>query len=95
LTQTALSQKPPKSTKKSVPFNRKKISRKRTYICGNSVRSITSTNIRENKAKITYDDDGDKKVNQYRVITLLGKGAFGKVKLVESEDDKLQYAMKI
>lgn len=62
---------------------------------GSSVRSISSQLIKENKAKITYDDDGDKKVNQYRVITLLGKGAFGKVKLVECEDDKLKYAMKI
>lgn len=60
-----------------------------------SQKSVTSLNVKENKAKITYDDDGDKKINQYRVITLLGQGAFGKVKLVESEEDGQQYAMKI
>ena len=69
--------------------------KQRLFKQGSSVRSITSQTIRENKAKITYDDDGDKKINQYRVIHLLGQGAFGKVKLVQNEDDKLSYAMKI
>lgn len=57
--------------------------------------SFSSQNIQENKATITYDDDGDKKINQYRVISFLGKGAFAKVKLVENQDNQIKYAMKI
>lgn len=51
--------------------------------------------VKENKAHVSYDDDGDKKINQYRVIQFLGQGAFGKVKLVENENDKKLYAIKI
>lgn len=47
---------------------------------------MTMTAIKENKANITYDEDGDEKINQYRVMHELGAGAFGKVMLVI--DDK-------
>ena len=47
--------------------------------------------VREAKATVTYDDDGDKLVNQYKVVSELGRGAFGKVKLVINEEDNTQY----
>lgn len=51
--------------------------------------------MQENKAHVSYDDDGDKRINQYRVVSFLGQGAFGKVKLVENELDNKFYAIKI
>lgn len=39
--------------------------------------------------------DGKKKINQYIVMKEIGKGAFGKVKLVlNTEENNKQYAMK-
>jgi serine/threonine protein kinase len=43
----------------------------------------------------TKTRDGKKKINQYIVIKLIGKGNFGKVKLVfNTEEDDKPYAMK-
>ena len=53
--------------------------------------ATTMTVVREAKAVVKYDDDGDKIVNQYRIITELGRGAFGKVKLVESNANFKKY----
>jgi serine/threonine protein kinase len=40
--------------------------------------------------------DGKKKINQYIVMRLIGKGNFGKVKLVyDTEQNNQPYAMKI
>ncbi len=48
-------------------------------------RSVISTKTR----------DGKKKINQYIVMKLIGKGNFGKVKLVlNTEEDNNPYAMK-
>jgi serine/threonine protein kinase len=48
-------------------------------------RSVISTKTR----------DGKKKINQYIVMKLIGKGNFGKVKLVlNTEEDDKPYAMK-
>ncbi len=43
----------------------------------------------------TKTRDGKKKINQYIIMKLIGKGSFGKVKLVYNTDEKnKQYAMK-
>ena len=49
----------------------------------------------EKKATITYDDEGSKMINQYQQLMQLGKGAFGKVKLVVCSKTNLKFAMKI
>jgi hypothetical protein len=44
----------------------------------------------------TKTRDGKKKINQYIVMSLLGKGNFGKVKLVyDTNNSNFTYAMKI
>jgi serine/threonine protein kinase len=43
----------------------------------------------------TKTRDGKKKINQYIVMKMIGKGNFGKVKLVYNTDENnKQYAMK-
>ena len=49
--------------------------------------------IKESEMTKNYDKDGNKYYNEYKVIKLLGKGAYSKVKLVMKDDVK--YAMKI
>jgi [calcium/calmodulin-dependent protein kinase] kinase len=44
----------------------------------------------------TKQRDGKKKINQYIVMKNIGKGSFGKVKLVlNTEDSNKPYAMKV
>lgn len=44
----------------------------------------------------TRDLSGNKKINQYIVIKTIGKGSFGKVKLVlNTEENNKPYAMKV
>jgi len=48
----------------------------------------TSRSIREYKiADVGYDEDGNKKVNQFMIIGDLGRGSQAKVKLVQSSED--------
>lgn len=51
--------------------------------------------IHTSKLDITIGEDGMKCINQYRVKRQLGKGAFGKVKLVQSNQNDQYYAIKI
>lgn len=46
-------------------------------------------------AKTSRDDDGKRRVNQYKFLEKLGEGAFGKVKLCQSITDGQYYAVKI
>jgi len=41
------------------------------------------------------DDDGTKYINQYQIIKELGKGSFGKVKLIKHTETGEQFGMKI
>ena len=50
-------------------------------------------NVPEVEVKKTKDDEGNKIINGYKLIKLLGKGSFSKIKLLEKNGKK--YAMKI
>lgn len=54
-------------------------------------KQMTMTAIKENKANITYDEDGDEKINQYRTLYELGAGAFGQVMLVIDDNTDKKY----
>ena len=49
--------------------------------------------IKESEMTKNFDEQGNKYYNEYKVLQLLGKGAYSKVKLVSKDDVK--YAMKI
>ena len=40
-----------------------------------------------------FDEQGNKYYNEYKLLKVIGKGAYSKVKLVEK--DNIKYAMKI
>ena len=49
--------------------------------------------IKESEMTKNYDEQGNKYYNEYKLLSVLGKGAYSKVKLVMKDDVK--YAMKI
>ena len=51
--------------------------------------------IETNTIKKSIDDKGNKKINNYILLTDLGRGGFGKVKLVFYPEKNEHYAMKI
>ena len=50
-------------------------------------------NVLEFEAEKTKDNEGNKIINGYKIIKLLGRGSFSKIKLIEKNGKK--YAMKI
>ena len=52
-----------------------------------------SETIKESICIKHYDDEGNKYYNEYKVVSILGSGAFSKIELVEKEGVK--YALKI
>ena len=49
--------------------------------------------IKESEMTKNYDSNGNKYYNEYKLIKLIGRGAYSKVKLVIK--DNIKYAMKI
>ena len=49
--------------------------------------------IKESEMTKNYDEHGNKYYNEYKLLKILGRGAYSKVKLVEK--DNIKYAMKI
>ena len=47
-----------------------------------------------NTVNLSYDEEGNKMINRYTMISTLGKGSYGKVKLVLDDNNK-PFAMKI
>jgi serine/threonine protein kinase len=45
--------------------------------------------------EISYDDDGRKRINEYVMHEVIGKGSYSKVKLSYNIEDKKYYAIKI
>lgn len=45
-------------------------------------------------AKIYLADSGIVNLNQFRLLRVVGKGAFGKVRIVEKKDTGLTFALK-
>ena len=56
-----------------------------------------SINVPDNysKANISYNEEGEKNVNEYKMIKEIGRGAFGKVKLAINMVDNQKYAVKV
>lgn len=45
--------------------------------------------------KIYYDKEGNKYINNYKILDVIGVGSYSKVKLVEETKTKVQYCFKI
>jgi serine/threonine protein kinase len=44
---------------------------------------------------VSYNDEGEKNINQYLIRYEIGKGAFGKVMLATNKHDDKNYAIKV
>jgi len=51
--------------------------------------------VKSSKGVVDCNDDGDDIVNQYSLGQILGRGAFGKVRLAKNSDDGKEYAIKV
>eukprot|EP01064_Diplonema_japonicum_P001943 TRINITY_DN11281_c0_g1_i2.p1 TRINITY_DN11281_c0_g1~~TRINITY_DN11281_c0_g1_i2.p1 ORF type:complete len:920 (+),score=172.70 TRINITY_DN11281_c0_g1_i2:44-2803(+) len=59
-------------------------------------KSPSESHVKETKTMVVgEDEDGSKKINEYAVVTELGRGAYGKVKLVVHVQTEQYFAIKI
>lgn len=63
---------------------------------GGDTKSVSNATKHTQSIISTKDMTGNKKINQYIVLKVVGKGSFGKVKLVlNAEENNKPYAMKV
>lgn len=67
----------------------------RSFVTSEASHVLSRTGVVETPNVIIRRTESEKFINNYRVIKLLGKGSFGKVKLVESTVSGCSFAMKI